>query len=122
MPPGTTPTYSNCSESDMRRPWATANQAGRGIRCFLLLCSFRRNAPAHALITQLRNTRAAGNERWERGTGNGERKMGNRYNQKSRGVAQPGSAPALGAGGRRFKSNRPDHFLPVQPGDIGNRM
>src|ERR671916_2170849 len=26
-----------------------------------------------------------------------------------RGVAQPGSAPALGAGGRRFKSSRPDH-------------
>ncbi len=21
MPPGTTPTYSNCSEFDMRRPW-----------------------------------------------------------------------------------------------------
>jgi hypothetical protein len=27
-----------------------------------------------------------------------------------RGVAQPGSAPALGAGGRRFESGRPDHF------------
>ena len=27
----------------------------------------------------------------------------------SRGVAQPGSAPALGAGGRRFESGRPDH-------------
>src|SRR5580704_9430829 len=27
-----------------------------------------------------------------------------------RGVAQPGSAPALGAGGPRFKSGRPDHF------------
>ena len=27
----------------------------------------------------------------------------------SRGVAQPGSAPAWGAGGRRFKSVRPDH-------------
>jgi hypothetical protein len=26
-----------------------------------------------------------------------------------RGVAQPGSAPALGAGGPRFKSARPDH-------------
>src|SRR3954464_4689598 len=25
-----------------------------------------------------------------------------------RGVAQPGSAPALGAGGRRFESSRPD--------------
>ncbi len=32
------------------------------------------------------------------------------YNQTSRGVAQPGSAPALGAGGRRFKSYRPDQF------------
>jgi hypothetical protein len=27
-----------------------------------------------------------------------------------RGVAQPGSAPASGAGGRRFKSSRPDHL------------
>src|SRR5438093_1049842 len=30
---------------------------------------------------------------------------------QSRGVAQPGSAPALGAGGRRFKSYRPDQHL-----------
>ena len=30
------------------------------------------------------------------------------YNRCSRGVAQPGSAPALGAGGRAFKSPRPD--------------
>ena len=29
--------------------------------------------------------------------------------QLCRGVAQPGSAPALGAGGPRFKSARPDH-------------
>jgi lipopolysaccharide/colanic/teichoic acid biosynthesis glycosyltransferase len=29
-----------------------------------------------------------------------------------RGVAQPGSAPALGAGGRRFESGRPDHAPP----------
>jgi hypothetical protein len=28
--------------------------------------------------------------------------------RKYRGVAQPGSAPALGAGGRQFKSDRPD--------------
>ena len=27
-----------------------------------------------------------------------------------RGVAQPGSAPAWGAGGREFKSRRPDHL------------
>src|ERR1019366_7126964 len=33
------------------------------------------------------------------------------YNRGSRGVAQPGSAPALGAGGRRFKSSRPDQYL-----------
>src|SRR6185437_8050980 len=32
------------------------------------------------------------------------------YNGSCRGVAQPGSAPALGAGGRRFKSSRPDQF------------
>ncbi len=31
--------------------------------------------------------------------------------QDGRGVAQPGSAPALGAGGRWFKSSRPDHFF-----------
>jgi hypothetical protein len=30
-------------------------------------------------------------------------------NLNHRGVAQPGSAPALGAGSRRFKSSRPDH-------------
>ena len=27
-----------------------------------------------------------------------------------RGIAQPGSAPALGAGGREFESRCPDHF------------
>ena len=31
-----------------------------------------------------------------------------RYHPSPRGVAQPGSAPALGAGGRRFESGRPD--------------
>ena len=31
----------------------------------------------------------------------------------SRGVAQPGSVPAWGAGGRRFKSSRPDQLLPM---------
>ena len=38
-----------------------------------------------------------------------------RYNRRdlsgSRGVAQPGSAPALGAGGPRFKSARPDQYF-----------
>ncbi len=28
-----------------------------------------------------------------------------------RGVAQPGSAPGLGPGGRRFESFLPDHYL-----------
>ena len=32
-----------------------------------------------------------------------------------RGVAQPGSAPAWGAGGRWFKSTRPDQILPPFP-------
>ena len=32
------------------------------------------------------------------------------YTINSRGVAQSGSAPRLGRGGRRFKSGRPDHF------------
>ncbi len=38
------------------------------------------------------------------------------YNQetsRSRGVAQPGSAPALGAGGRVFESHRPDQLYAI---------
>ncbi len=31
------------------------------------------------------------------------------YPAARRGVAQSGSAPALGAGGREFESRRPDH-------------
>lgn len=31
----------------------------------------------------------------------------------SRGIAQSGSAPALGAGGRGFESPYPDQFVPV---------
>src|ERR1700704_1191046 len=38
------------------------------------------------------------------------RKRYNRTTRASRGVAQPGSAPALGAGGRAFKSPRPDQW------------
>ena|SRR5450432_2586225 len=35
----------------------------------------------------------------------------NAYNSGfGRGVAQPGSAPAWGAGGRKFESSRPDHY------------
>ena len=33
------------------------------------------------------------------------------YTHHRRGVAQPGSAPAWGAGGRRFKSSRPDQLF-----------
>ena len=33
----------------------------------------------------------------------------------SRGVAQPGSAPQWGCGGRRFKSSRPDHQTTKPP-------
>src|SRR4030095_11243164 len=33
------------------------------------------------------------------------------FSSRDRGVAQPGSAPALGAGGRWFESSRPDHPL-----------
>ncbi len=36
----------------------------------------------------------------------------------NRGVAQPGSAPALGAGGRRFKSALPDHPLGLHEKDF----
>ena len=32
----------------------------------------------------------------------------------SRGVAQPGSAPVLGTGGRKFESCRPDQFSKTQ--------
>ena len=38
---------------------------------------------------------------------------------EDRGVAQLGSAPASGAGGRWFKSSRPDHFFPWQIGVSG---
>ena len=36
------------------------------------------------------------------------------HHQKMRGVAQPGSAPALGAGSRRFKSSLPDQSDPCE--------
>ncbi len=36
------------------------------------------------------------------------------FTDKSRDVAQLGSAPAWGAGGRRFKSSHPDH-IPKRP-------
>jgi hypothetical protein len=36
----------------------------------------------------------------------------------SREVAQPGSAPALGAGCRRFESSLPDHFPHIQGGAL----
>src|SRR5512139_3243218 len=36
----------------------------------------------------------------------------------ARGVAQPGSAPALGAGCRRFKSSRPDQLLRLKIGNL----
>src|SRR5271156_2937155 len=43
--------------------------------------------------------------------------------QQSRGVAQPGSAPALGAGGRWFKSSRPDQsFPPLAAASEGSPM
>jgi len=35
------------------------------------------------------------------------------YNGGNQGVAQSGSAPALGAGGRRFESCCPDQFSAV---------
>src|SRR5215469_17997143 len=38
---------------------------------------------------------------------------GEAFSRGCRGVAQPGSAPALGAGGRWFKSNRPDQSLKI---------
>jgi hypothetical protein len=40
------------------------------------------------------------------------------YNvQFFRGVAQPGSVPAWGAGGREFESHRPDQATPIDVGD-----
>ena len=36
------------------------------------------------------------------------------YTHRRRGVAQPGSAPAWGAGGRWFESNRPDHLRGIK--------
>ena len=52
-----------------------------------------------------------------------ERPAGNRSKIKglqSRGVAQPGSAPALGAGGRWFESSRPDHLPRVLSGHMAD--
>ncbi len=44
-----------------------------------------------------------------------------RFQLKRRGVAQPGSAPQWGCGGREFESRRPDHFnfqhIPATPDD-----
>ena len=37
-----------------------------------------------------------------------------KQNKVYRGVAQPGSAPEWGSGGRRFKSGRPDHLLKLK--------
>src|SRR5690349_8125386 len=47
---------------------------------------------------------------------------GGRYIRRevSRGVAQPGSAPAWGAGGRRFKSCRPDQLEAPESGGSGS--
>ena len=41
------------------------------------------------------------------------------YLRRVRDVAQPGSAPALGAGGREFKSCRPDQYLPGGSSSVG---
>ena len=41
--------------------------------------------------------------------------------ERQRGVAQPGRAPALGAGGRRFRSGRPDCLVPTGPATPGRR-
>ena len=40
---------------------------------------------------------------------------------EGRGVAQPGSAPALGAGGRGFKSLRPDQSIERQEEEVMDR-
>ena len=37
--------------------------------------------------------------------------IGQLDNNQVRGVAQSGSAPVLGTGGRKFESCRPDHFI-----------
>ena len=42
----------------------------------------------------------------------GDQARAARYNSHPRGVAQPGSVPAWGAGGREFKSRRPDQPFP----------
>ncbi len=36
---------------------------------------------------------------------------------RGRGVAQPGSAPVLGTGGREFESRRPDHGKLLRPSE-----
>ena len=39
-----------------------------------------------------------------------------------RGVAQPGSAPGLGPGGREFESLRPDHFNSLSEGFMSSNI
>ena len=41
--------------------------------------------------------------------------------RNDRGVAQPGRAPASGAGGRRFESGRPDHIIGVVGASIASQ-
>ena len=48
--------------------------------------------------------------------------LSSRRNLVIRDVAQPGSAPALGAGCRRFKSSRPDHFLFLKKNSIMKKL
>ena len=94
--------------------------------------------PRHTNLKLLASHRSAGRRaldgglRRNEGRGwNGGKNLGGKINLRwgkgrvivglsGRGVAQPGSAPAWGAGGRQFESGRPDHLKRKRRGDERN--
>src|SRR5712664_884729 len=79
-------------------------------------CSLILTCGGHAAL--LVDCRQSGSDRWKRSPAlqvscmNAALKRGAHVLEfERRGVAQPGSAPALGAGGPRFESARPDQIL-----------
>src|SRR2546422_2895989 len=82
-------------------------------------CSLILTCGGHAAL--LVDCRQSGSDRWKRSPAlqvscmNAALKRGAHVLEfERRGVAQPGSAPALGAGGPRFESARPDQISPIQ--------
>ena len=74
---------------------------------------------SHSYLSQVRNgKRPASAKVVSKMVSNGKQNIVdtyiiNSYNERKRGVAQPGSAPEWGSGGRRFKSDHPDHRFKI---------